>query len=413
LGAFGINQNTLNLNSLFDANLNTTSVEQNVTNTDDQQALPSEQQTVSDEKSAADASKAVEVTPQQESSEDANDTKLEENAEVSTQAANAEASTVVADTKTNVSNTKKTITSNDVSADAKTTESTISKNANLSKEQATPITADKKAAEINSYAAPTASLKQVATQKVASNVTTNNNNVNTQNRQVLVYKNVDLSQCDSVNDVVNKLQNNGYTNITKGNIQNIKSLEDILALINGDGSSNNNGNTPTTKPVPTTKPAPTTKPTPTTQPKPTTKPTPTAQPTPTTKPSNNTGISGYASEVLRLVNQERAKAGLSAFTTNSTLTAAANKRAQETVQSFSHTRPNGTSFSTVLQEYGVSYRAAGENIAYGQRSPQEVVTGWMNSPGHRANILNSSFNKIGIGVYQSSGTIYWSQLFTN
>jgi uncharacterized protein YkwD len=113
------------------------------------------------------------------------------------------------------------------------------------------------------------------------------------------------------------------------------------------------------------------------------------------------------------VNQERAKVGLSALTTNTSLTNAANKRAQETVQSFSHTRPNGTNFNTVFKEFNVSYRTAGENIAYGQKTPQEVVTGWMNSPGHRANILNGNFGKIGIGVYKSNGVIYWSQLFTN
>ena len=114
------------------------------------------------------------------------------------------------------------------------------------------------------------------------------------------------------------------------------------------------------------------------------------------------------------MNIERSKAGLSALSTNSTLTAAEDKRAQETKQSFSHTRPNGSSFSTVLKEFNISYRTAGENIAYGQRTPQEVVTGWMNSPGHRANILNANFGKIGIGVYQASnGTIYWTQLFTN
>ena len=113
------------------------------------------------------------------------------------------------------------------------------------------------------------------------------------------------------------------------------------------------------------------------------------------------------------MNQERAKAGLSALTTHSALTNAANKRAKETQQSFSHTRPNGTNFNTVLKEFNISYRAAGENIAYGQKTPQEVVTGWMNSPGHRANILKADFGKIGIGVYKSNGVIYWSQLFTN
>ena len=149
--------------------------------------------------------------------------------------------------------------------------------------------------------------------------------------------------------------------------------------------------------------------------------------TPSTTPANNTGNTtapanntnntgsnkGFAQEVLELVNAERAKAGLPALTTNAALKAAADKRAQETKASFSHTRPNGSKFSTVLKEYGISYRTAGENIAYGQRSPQEVVNAWMNSPGHRANILNRSFGKIGIGVYQSGGVIYWTQLFTD
>ncbi len=133
--------------------------------------------------------------------------------------------------------------------------------------------------------------------------------------------------------------------------------------------------------------------------------------TPTT---SNSSISNYATQVLQLVNQERAKEGLKALTTASALTSASNKRAQETMQSFSHTRPNGSSFFTALTEFGVKYSAAGENIAYGQRTPQEVVTAWMNSPGHRANIMNGSFGKLGVGVYQASnGTIYWAQLFTN
>lgn len=122
----------------------------------------------------------------------------------------------------------------------------------------------------------------------------------------------------------------------------------------------------------------------------------------------------YANQVLVLVNQERAKQGLSALSMTSALQQAAGVRAKETAQSFSHTRPNGSSFSTVLNAYAITYNAAGENIAYGQSTPQEVVTGWMNSPGHRANILNTRFHKIGIGVYKASnGTYYWEQLFTD
>ena len=93
--------------------------------------------------------------------------------------------------------------------------------------------------------------------------------------------------------------------------------------------------------------------------------------------------------------------------------AAALVRAKETEQSFSHTRPNGSSFSTALKEQGVSYRSSGENIAWGQKTPEDVMKAWMNSEGHRANILNARFTKIGVGYYQNArGTNYWTQLFT-
>ena len=123
--------------------------------------------------------------------------------------------------------------------------------------------------------------------------------------------------------------------------------------------------------------------------------------------------SSYEDQVLQLVNKERAKAGLSSLTTSKSLSSAANKRAVEIVKSFSHTRPNGTSFSTVFDEYGINIMSGGENIAYGQKTPEEVVNAWMNSSGHRANILNSKFNKLGVGVHRENGTIYWTQLFTN
>lgn len=121
----------------------------------------------------------------------------------------------------------------------------------------------------------------------------------------------------------------------------------------------------------------------------------------------------YVTRILELVNEERAKAGLSALELDTDITAAANVRAVEIKQSFSHTRPNGTSFSTALKEQGVSYRGSGENIAWGQKSPEQVMDGWMNSEGHRANILNANFKNIGIGYYQDQkGVNYWVQLFT-
>ena len=119
----------------------------------------------------------------------------------------------------------------------------------------------------------------------------------------------------------------------------------------------------------------------------------------------------YEAEVLRLVNEERTRYGLSPLTQDLGAAEVAHLRAKEIVQSFSHTRPNGSSCFTAAKELGVSYRSAGENIAYGYPTPEKVVEGWMNSEGHRKNILSSSFSKIGIGCYQNNGILYWSQFF--
>lgn len=131
-------------------------------------------------------------------------------------------------------------------------------------------------------------------------------------------------------------------------------------------------------------------------------------------PEDNTGSmqGDFASQVAALVNAERAKYGLSALTVDTNVQQAALVRAKETAQSFSHTRPNGSSFSTALTEAGVSYRTAGENIAYGQTTPQQVMNAWMNSSGHRANILNAKYTTIGVGYTVINGTAYWAQLFT-
>ena len=121
----------------------------------------------------------------------------------------------------------------------------------------------------------------------------------------------------------------------------------------------------------------------------------------------------YTQQVVDLVNAERAKAGLAPLTIDANVAKAANVRANEIQTSFEHVRPNGSSFSTALREQGVSFQGAGENIAWGQRTPEEVMTAWMNSAGHRANILNASFTHIGVGnVQNSAGTQYWVQLFT-
>lgn len=121
----------------------------------------------------------------------------------------------------------------------------------------------------------------------------------------------------------------------------------------------------------------------------------------------------YAKQVLSLVNTERAKEGLAPLSWNTQVAKAAGVRAVEIQTSFSHTRPNGSNFSTVLRENGVNYRGTGENIAWGQKTPEQVVNAWMNSAGHRANIMNKNFTTLGVGYVQNTnGTPYWVQLFT-
>lgn len=121
-------------------------------------------------------------------------------------------------------------------------------------------------------------------------------------------------------------------------------------------------------------------------------------------------LAGYKAEVLRLVNEERAKVGLKALREGQTYRAYADTRAKETVQLFSHTRPNGSScFSGMC-----SFLAAGENIAAGQTSPAIVMKSWMESPGHKANILNPNFEELSVGIYYDAGSEmgwYWSQIF--
>ena len=126
------------------------------------------------------------------------------------------------------------------------------------------------------------------------------------------------------------------------------------------------------------------------------------------------GAETPAAQVLALVNAQRARAGLGSLSLDPEASKAAGVRAREIQISFSHTRPDGRDFSTALSEAGASFRASGENIAYGQRSAEQVMDVWMNSAGHRANILNPGYSRIGIGhVKDSRGVDHWVQLFLN
>lgn len=121
-----------------------------------------------------------------------------------------------------------------------------------------------------------------------------------------------------------------------------------------------------------------------------------------------------AAEVVRLTNTERTNNGLYSLSGNSTnLNTAAMIRANELIQLYSHDRPDGRGTFTVFDETGVTWqKRAGENCAEGQRTPQTVVESWMNSPGHKSNILNTDFAYIGVGVaMNNNGRLYWVQLF--
>ena len=121
----------------------------------------------------------------------------------------------------------------------------------------------------------------------------------------------------------------------------------------------------------------------------------------------------FAEEVLYYVNVEREKAGLNTLQLSPQLMKSANIRAKELIENFSHTRPDGTQCFTAVK---VRYKTVGENIAAGQPTPQAVVEAWMDSPGHRANILNPNFGRMGIGYFYYSDDSYrhyWAQLFMN
>ena len=130
-----------------------------------------------------------------------------------------------------------------------------------------------------------------------------------------------------------------------------------------------------------------------------------------TIPGKDTTVEAYEAEVIRLVNEIRVQYGLQPLKTNWELSRVARYKSQDMVDNhyFPHTSPTYGSPFQMMKAFGLSYRTAGENIAYGQRTPQEVVNAWMNSSGHRANILNSSYTQIGVG-YVANGN-YWTQMF--
>ena len=121
-------------------------------------------------------------------------------------------------------------------------------------------------------------------------------------------------------------------------------------------------------------------------------------------------------EMLKQVNKVRSKAGVPALKLDYKMCAAAMLRAQETVEQFSHTRPDGTECFTVFKQYGITYSHAGENIAAGSKTVSGTMEQWINSQGHYENMVNPNFSKLAAGVTSSPNSYYgtyWVQLFTS
>jgi len=132
---------------------------------------------------------------------------------------------------------------------------------------------------------------------------------------------------------------------------------------------------------------------------------------PSTESEQISDLSQYEQEVVELTNRERTNAGLEPLNVDLELSRVAQEKSRDMAVNnyFDHNSPVYGSPFEMIQAYAINYRAAGENIAKGQRSPQEVVQAWMNSPGHRANILNGSFTHIGVGFVEQGN--HWTQMF--
>lgn len=133
---------------------------------------------------------------------------------------------------------------------------------------------------------------------------------------------------------------------------------------------------------------------------------------------NIDNVKTLENEVIRLVNAERSKRGLQTLRSNWQLSRVARYKSEDLIIIFrntgtiSHNSPRYGSPFKMMEDFGIRFSAGGENIAYGQRSPQEVMNSWMNSPGHRSNILSSTYNQIGVGVAKDRyGRLYWTQMF--
>ena len=215
--------------------------------------------------------------------------------------------------------------------------------------------------------------------------------------KVYVYQTGNLNQ-DQINEIVKKYLN--------GNLSFSQYIEKLETAQNGK-------TTTTQKPVQQPAQTTTKKPTETT-PKQTTNNKTAQQPAQTTTKQStpaSSSVSAFEQQVVELTNQERANAGLQPLQLDTELSNVAREKSRDMQAKgyFDHNSPTYGSPFDMMKKFGITYKAAGENIAMGQRSPQEVVNAWMNSEGHRKNILNASFTHIGVGYVENGN--YWTQMF--
>lgn len=133
-----------------------------------------------------------------------------------------------------------------------------------------------------------------------------------------------------------------------------------------------------------------------------------------TNGSSSSNSGSYTKQVAELVNKQREAAGLASLSYSSELSKVAQAKAEDMAANnyFSHTSPTYGSPFDMMKQFGITYTAAGENIAKGQKTPESVMNAWMNSQGHKENILNSNYEKIGVGyTTDSNGNTYWVQMF--
>ena len=234
------------------------------------------------------------------------------------------------------------------------------------------------------------------------NINSNNNNGscntnNSQNNGNCNINNNNNNNNTNTNNNSNTNNNNNQNNNNTNNNNNGNNNSNINNNNNTNNNANNNNNTNSSDKNDSVVQKPSTDNT-----------------TSNNDQSSSNSFLSFQKEVVRLVNVERTKRGLSELSFNTELSHVATLKSQDMINKnyFDHTSPTYGSPFDMMKKFNISYRSAGENIAMGQRTPAEVVEAWMNSKGHRENILNSSYTDLGVGVAKKSdGTLYWTQMF--